>query len=80
MKADVRVSIVDMPGKNVYPISSFTYLLVPKNPKDKAQGHALVNFVKWAMGPGQAVAPTEFYAPLPKSVVAINLHALATVR
>lgn len=80
MKGDVRVLIVDLPGKNVYPISGFTYLLVPKNPKDRAQGHALVSFIKWAMGPGQAEAPSMFYAPLPKSVVAINDRALAGMK
>jgi len=80
MKNDVRVSIVNEAGKNTYPISGFTYLLVPKNPKDKAQGRALVNFVKWAMGPGQAEAAALNYAPLPKSVAAINEHALGGVR
>jgi phosphate transport system substrate-binding protein len=80
MKSDVRVSIVDLPGKDVYPISGFTYLLVPKNPKDKAAGRALVNFIKWAMSTGQAEAPTLNYAPLPKSVVGINNAAIAAIK
>lgn len=80
MKSDVRVSIVDLPGRDVYPISGFTYLLVPKNPKNKAEGRALVNFIKWAMGPGQAEAAGLNYAPLPKSVVAINERAISAVK
>lgn len=80
MKSDVRVAILDLPGKNTYPISSFTYLLVPKNPKDKAAGRALVGFLKWAMAAGQAEAPTLHYAPLPKSVLAINDKAIAAIK
>ncbi len=80
MKSDVRTLIVDLPGKGTYPISGFTYLLVPKNPKDKAQAKALVNFIKWAVGPGQAEAAGLNYAPLPKSVVAINERAIGGVK
>ncbi len=80
MKSDVRISIVDLTGKSTYPISGFTYLLVPKNARDKAQLRALVAFIKWAMGPGQAEAAGLNYAPLPKSVVAINERAIGTVK
>lgn len=78
-KSDVRVSIVNGPGKNTYPIVGFTYLLVPKNPRDKATGRALVNFIKWALGPGQTSAEALNYAALPKAIVDINLRALNSV-
>jgi phosphate transport system substrate-binding protein len=80
MRTDIRVSIVDGPGKNSYPIAGFTYLLIPKSPRDKAQAKALVNLVKWCMGPGQAEAPSLYYAPLPKSVVALNERALNALK
>jgi len=80
LKADNRTPIVDQPGKDVYPIAGFTYLLIPKAPRDKAQAKALVNFVKWAMGPGQAEAPSLNYSPLPKSVLALNERAIAGLK
>ncbi len=76
---DYRVSITDAPGKNAYPIASFTYLLVYKDQPDAAKGDALVKFLWWAVHEGQAVAAPLDYAPLPKAVVAKvekTLHAL----
>ena len=55
------------PGKGVYPISSFTWLLLYENPKDKAQAKAMVDFMKWALTDGQKFAPDLGYAPLPGS-------------
>lgn len=69
MPADLRVSITDAAGKDSYPISGFTWLLVYKNMKDEAKAKALVNFLKWAETKGQAYATDLFYAPLPKAVV-----------
>ncbi len=66
---DLRVSITDADGKNSYPISGFTWLLVYKHMKDKEKGEALVKFLKWAMGEGQSYAKDLLYAPLPKEVV-----------
>ncbi len=76
MKRDVRVSIVNGAGVNAYPIAGFTYLLVPKTYRDAAKGRAMLDFLKWAMGPGQEMAESLLYAPLPESVVQINLRAL----
>ena len=53
MPADFRVSITNAPGKGVYPISSFTWLLLYENPKDKAQAKIMVDFMKWALTDGQ---------------------------
>jgi phosphate transport system substrate-binding protein len=69
MPKDYRVSITDAPGKGVYPISTFTWLLVyPKNPEGK--GAAIKDFLRWMLKNGEAMAPALGYAPLPDSVKA----------
>jgi phosphate transport system substrate-binding protein len=80
MPADFRVSITNAEGKGAYPISSFTWLLLYENPKDKAQSKAMVDFMKWALGDGQKFAAALGYAPLPAEVVKMELAALAKVR
>jgi phosphate transport system substrate-binding protein len=80
MKKDVRVSIVNGAGANAYPISGFTYLLIPKAPKDAATGRAMVDFLKWAIGPGQQMAEGLLYAPLPAEAVQINERAIASIK
>jgi phosphate transport system substrate-binding protein len=80
MPKDFRVSITNAPGKGVYPISSFTWLLLYESPKDKAQGKIMVDFVKWALTDGQKFAPELGYAPLPAEVVKLELAALGTIK
>jgi phosphate transport system substrate-binding protein len=80
MPADFRVSITNAPGKGVYPISSFTWLLLYENPKDKMQSKAMVDFVKWAIVDGQKYCAELGYAPLPASVVRLELAALGTIK
>jgi phosphate transport system substrate-binding protein len=80
MPADFRVSITNAAGKGAYPISSFTWLLLYEDPKDKAQSRAMVDFVKWALSDGQKFAAEMGYAPLPPEVVKMELAALAKVR
>ena len=80
MPADFRVSITNAPGKGVYPISSFTWLLLYENAKDKAQAKTMVDFLKWALADGQKLAPELGYAPLPEAVVKLELAALAKVK
>ena len=80
MPKDFRVSITNAPGPGVYPISSFTWLLIYESPKDKAQARAFVDFVKWALTDGQKFATQLGYAPLPDSVVKLELDALATIK
>jgi phosphate transport system substrate-binding protein len=70
--ADMRVSITNADGKGAYPISGFTWLLVYKQPKDKAKGKAIVDFLKWAVREGEGYAADLLYAPLPKEVVKLN--------
>jgi phosphate transport system substrate-binding protein len=80
MPKDFRVSITNAPGKGVYPISSFTWLLLYENPKDKAQSKAMVDFVKWALTDGQKFAGELGYAPLPAEVVKLEMAALGTIK
>ena len=53
MPADFRVSITNAPGKDAYPISSFTWMLFYENPKDKKVATTMVAFMKWALADGQ---------------------------
>lgn len=69
MPGDLRVSITDAPGKDSYPITGFTWLLVYKNMRNETKAKALVNFLKWAMGKGQTFATNLYYAPLSKGVI-----------
>ena len=80
MPADFRVSITNAPGKNVYPIASFTWFLFYENPKDKVRARAMVDFLKWALTDGQKYAPALGYAPLPESVVVMELQAIKRIR
>jgi phosphate transport system substrate-binding protein len=80
MPADFRVSITNAPGKGVYPISSFTWMLLYENPKDKAQSKAMVDFMKWALTDGQKFAPDLGYAPLPDAVVKLEMAALGKIK
>ena len=80
MPSDFRVSITNPPGDNVYPIASFTWLLLFENPQDKAQSKAMVDFMKWALTDGQKFATALGYAPVPKEVVDLEMKALATIK
>ncbi len=80
MPKDFRVSITNAPGKGVYPISSFTWLLLYESPKDKQRAKIMVDFMKWALTDGQKYAKDLGYAPLPESVVAIEMEALKRIK
>ena len=80
MPADFRVSITNPPGDNVYPVSSFTWLLLYENPQDKTQAQTMVEFMKWALTDGQKFAPRLGYAPLPKAVVDLEMKALDKIK
>jgi len=69
MPDDFRVSITNAPGKTAYPISSFTWLLIPAEWSDKAKEKTMVDFLSWMVAQGQAMTKDLSYAPLPKSVV-----------
>jgi phosphate transport system substrate-binding protein len=80
MPSDFRVSITNAPGKGVYPISSFTWLLFYENPKDKKRARIMVDFMNWALADGQRFAPELGYAPLPKEVIALETGALKKIK
>jgi phosphate transport system substrate-binding protein len=69
MPDDFRVSITNAPGKTAYPISSFTWMLIPKAINDKAKGAVLKQFLEWSLTEGQNSCESLTYAKLPKEVV-----------
>jgi phosphate transport system substrate-binding protein len=68
MPADFRVSITNAPGKDAYPISSFTWLLIPEKSKEAAKGKILADFLSWMVEDGQKMTAELTYAPLPENV------------
>jgi phosphate transport system substrate-binding protein len=77
---DYRISIIDAPGADAYPVSSITWALVYANQADKAKGKELVDFLKYGLNDGQAAAKELDYAPLPSSMIAQLLKRLDTVK
>ncbi len=71
-----KVSIVNAPGSDSYPIASFTYLLVYKSQDDQTKGKALAEFIWWAVHEGQSYSSDLLYPPLPQEVVKINEEAI----
>jgi phosphate transport system substrate-binding protein len=80
MPADFRVSITNAPGKDAYPISSFTYLLIPMQSKDAAKGKILADFLSWMVTDGQNTTRDLTYAPLPDNVAAKVKEAIKQVK
>src|SRR5215472_2198326 len=80
MPDDFRVSITNAPGKDSYPISTFTWLLIPQKFSDAAKRDAMKGFVKWALNDGQNYAEGLSYAKLPKQVVAKELKAIDKIQ
>ncbi len=69
MPADFRVSITNSPGQNAYPISTFTWLLIPERIKDQAKLKAMKDFLAWMLTSGQNMAEPLAYARLPNQVI-----------
>ena len=76
---DYRVSIVNAAGKNAYPISSFTWLLVYRTQTDAAKGKKLIDFVRWALTDGEKSAATLDYAPIPAKMAKQLIRQLGAV-
>jgi phosphate transport system substrate-binding protein len=68
MPADYRVSITNAPGKDAYPISSFTWLLIPIHAADAAKGKVIKDLLSWIVTSGESEVTALSYAPLPKNV------------
>lgn len=77
---DFRVSITNAPGKEAYPIASFTWLLVPAQWKDPNKGKIMVDFLNWMLDEGQGMVESLNYAPLPKEVAEKVRVVIKTIR
>jgi len=80
MPDDFRVSITDAEGPGAYPISSFTWILLYENPKEKRDAKVMVDFMKWALTDGQKLAGQLGFAPLPERVVRLEMAALEKIK
>lgn len=80
ISSDFRVSLTNAPGKDTYPISSFTWFYVPAAAKDPQRGQIVCDYLKWAFTDGQKIAEEQGYAPLPDQVLAKVQAKAATVR
>jgi phosphate transport system substrate-binding protein len=80
MPADFRVSIINAPGKTAYPISSFTWLLIPGQFTDTAKRDIIKGFLKWMVTDGQKYTEALSYGQLPKEVVAMEMKAISKIK
>jgi phosphate transport system substrate-binding protein len=80
MPADYRVSITNAPGNNAYPISSFTWLLIPVQSQDPNKGKVIKEFLSWMLDHGESEAASLYYAPLPDSVAGKVRHTIDTLK
>ena len=80
MPADFRVSITNAPGKDAYPIASFTWLLIPADWKDKGKSKIMIDFLNWMLEQGQTMTAELNYAPLPDSVKQKERETIKTIR
>ncbi len=80
MNNDFRVSLTNAPGKESYPVSSFTWLYVPAVAKEPARGRAVANYLKWIYNRGQKIAQEQGYATLPEDVLEKVAAKAATIR
>jgi phosphate transport system substrate-binding protein len=80
MPADYRVSITNAQGADSYPISSFTWLLIPLHSTDASKGKALADFLGWMLDHGEGEAAALTYAPLPKQVQDMVRKSIANVK
>jgi phosphate transport system substrate-binding protein len=80
MPDDFRVSITNASGADAYPISTFTWLLIPSHITDAAKRDALTKFLKWSLTTGQSSASSLDYAPLPKAVQTKELASIAKIK
>jgi phosphate transport system substrate-binding protein len=77
---DFRVSLTNAPGKDSYPISSFTWFYVPAVAKDSQRGRAVAEYLKWVYTSGEKLAQEQGYPPLPEELLAKVMTKAATIR
>jgi phosphate transport system substrate-binding protein len=76
---DLKVSLANAPGAGAYPISSFTWLVIPAHVADETKRNAASGFLTWMLGPGQKQAAALGYLPLPKDLIDREKSALLTI-
>jgi phosphate transport system substrate-binding protein len=77
---DFRISLTNAPGKDSYPISSFTWFYVPAVAKDSQRGRAVAEYLKWVYTSGEKIAQEQGYPPLPEELLAKVMTKAATIR
>ncbi|MBZ5548880.1 MAG: phosphate ABC transporter substrate-binding protein PstS [Acidobacteriia bacterium] len=77
---DFRVSITNAPGKEAYPIASFTYLLIPTHWKDAGKGKIIVDFLHWMLKDGQQMVENLNYAKLPQNLVEMEQATIQKIQ
>jgi phosphate transport system substrate-binding protein len=80
MPQDFRISIANAAGKNAYPISSFTWLLIPSKIADPAKKQTITEFLNWMLTDGQKTAEALVYARLPPEVIAMEKKAIEQIQ
>src|SRR5581483_7921254 len=80
MPDDFRVSITNAPGAEAYPISSFTWLLIPDHIADPTKKQAMISFLHWGLSDGQDLLEPLSYARVPKEVIAKELDAIGKIQ
>lgn len=80
LPADYRISITNAPGKNAYPISSFTYLLIPVHSADPTKGKVIKDLLSWIVTSGENEVSALSYAPLPKNVAEKVLNTVYSLQ
>ncbi len=73
---DFRISIVNAPGRDAYPIASFSWIILYTNQKDQAKAKNLQDLTRWILTEGQKTSPSLDYAPLPDNMVKMELAQL----
>jgi phosphate transport system substrate-binding protein len=77
---DFRYSITNAPGKDAYPVSGTTWMLIPLRSRDASRGKVVVSFANWILGDGQELAPTLQYAKIPANIATRARQALLQVQ
>jgi len=77
---DFRISLTNGPGKDSYPISSFTWFYVPAVAKDSQRGRAVAEYLKWVYTSGEKIAQEQGYPPLPEELLAKVMAKAETIR
>lgn len=80
LSRDLGAPAVNGRGKGAYPITGLTFLIIPRHAQNRAERMALLQFLDWALTDGQSIAAHLQYAPLPRAVVALDMHRLALLR